>query len=156
MKRHPAFQDLSRDHYVALNRSLQVARAVDGHPSAWSFPEAFAAFRMLWERDGLQAHFREEEADLLPALRAGGATELADRMVREHDGLRARFAALAKDHPQHAADTARHLTAHARWEEEVVFPWLQEHLGEAALAELLRKSQAFRAANGLPVQPPRP
>ena len=156
MKRHPAFQDLSRDHYTALNRSLQLVRAVDGHPSARPYEQAKAQFADLWEHDGLRQHFLEEETDLVPVLRERGAGELAARMLREHESLRAGFAGLAQAAPADAAATARSLTAHARWEEEVVFEWLQDHLTPAALAELLARSQGFRRANGLPVTPPRP
>ena len=156
MKRHPAFQDLSRDHFTALNRSLQVVRAVEGHPNAWPYGEALAAFRALWTHGGLRQHFGEEEADLVPALRGHGGDGLADRMVEEHDELRGRFDALAAASPAEAAETARLLTRHARWEEDTVFEWLQQRLGEAELAQLLERSRSYRTANGLPVQAPRP
>ena len=156
MKRHPAFQDLSRDHYVALNRSLQLVRAVEGHPSAQPYEQAAYNFGCLWTHDGLPAHFGEEEADLVPVLRAG-APALADRMLREHGELRLAFEAIASQRAsrEQAAAAARLLTAHARWEEETVFEWLQASLPEARLAELLARSQAYRAANGLPVNPPK-
>jgi len=156
VKRHPAFQDLSRDHFTALNRSLQVMRAVERHPGAMmTYPQAFAAFKALWNRDGLRAHFLEEETDLVPVLRARGAGELADRMMREHGDLRARFEALDVAQDQAVAATAQGLTAHARWEEDVVFEWLQANLPEEELEALLRRSQGFRAAHGLPVHPPK-
>jgi hypothetical protein len=157
VKRHPAFQDLSRDHFTALNRSLQLVRAAEGHAGALlTYDQAFAAFRALWTRDGLPAHFLEEETDLVPVLRARGGGELAERMMREHADLRARFGALAPDGRQEAAAAAKALTAHARWEEDVVFQWLQETLAEPELQVLLETSRGFRAANGLPVNPPRP
>jgi hypothetical protein len=152
VKRHPAFQDLSRDHYIALNRSLQVIRADEGHAQAKPFDVAKVRFIDLWQHDGLRQHFLEEEADLIPVLRENGASGLADRMRREHDVLRAAFAGLPSATPGVAADSARLLTAHARWEENVVFEWLQDHLLPQALHELLARSQAFRQANGLPVE----
>jgi hypothetical protein len=156
VKRHPAFQDLSRDHYVALNRCLQATRAVEGHPAARPFDVARSQLADLWEHDGLQAHFAEEEADLVPVLRGEGGADLASRMVAEHADLRRRFASLAQAAPAEVQEAARLLTAHARWEEEVVFEWLQSHLPEAELPALLARSRSFRAANGLPVSPPRP
>lgn len=156
MKRHPAFQDLSRDHYVALNRCLQVVRAVEGHPSARPFDFALGEFRALWEEDGLRAHFLEEETDLVPVLNAHGGSALAERLMREHEDLRKGFAGLSAGAKQQALHTAKALTAHARWEEEHVFEWLQENLSEAELAALLQKSRSFRGANGLPVNPPKP
>lgn len=156
VKRHPAFQDLSRDHYIALNRSLQVVRAVEGHPAARPFEHAKAQFIDLWEHDGLQAHFAEEETDLVPVLRDRNAAALAQRMLDEHTSLRQRFAQLREATPEEAAVTARLLTAHARWEEDTVFEWLQDNLTAAELEGLLRSSQRFRGANGLPVNPPKP
>lgn len=155
MKRDPAFQDLSRDHYTALNRCLQVIRAVEGHPSAKPYGQAVFQFQDLWEHDGLQAHFLEEETDLVPVLRARGAGALADRLVADHERLRAGFRALPTASREQAAALARDLQAHARWEEEQAFGWLQDHLRPDELAALLRASQAFRQANGLPVNPPR-
>lgn len=156
VKRHPAFQDLSRDHYVALNRSLQVLRAVEGHVNARPFEHAKAQFIDLWVHDGLRQHFLEEETDLVPLLRAKGAEGLAERMLQEHEELRQAFSLLRAATPAQAAEAAKSLTAHARWEEETVFEWLQDHLSPQALQELLARSQAFREANGLPVHPPRP
>ena len=156
MKRHPALQDLSRDHFTALNRSLQLVRAVEGHPRARPYAEVVADFAALWVRDGLPAHFGEEEHDLLPLLRARGASDLAQRLVHEHGQLRAAFAAIVSNAagPQQAAQAARDLMAHARWEEDDVFPWLQQHVAEAELQELLANGQSFRRANGLPVGTP--
>lgn len=155
MKRHPAFQDLSRDHYVALNRSLQLRRAVEGHPGARPFAHALAQLCDLWDHDGLKAHFLEEETDLVPVLRTHGGGALAQRMLDEHGALRHRFGALAQATPSDAALVAGLLTAHVRWEEDVVFQWLQDHLPAAELEDLLTRSQAFRQANQLPVGEPR-
>ena len=154
MRRHPALQDLSRDHFVALNRCLQVVRAVDGHPRARPLEVARSQFADLWEHDGLPAHFAEEEADLLPILRARGAAALAQRMQDEHAALRQGFGRLAQSPAESAAATARLLTAHVRWEEDTVFEWLQDHLAEAELQELWTRSRSFRGASGLPLQPP--
>lgn len=156
MKRHPAFQDLSRDHYVALNRSLQLVRAVEGHPTAWPYSQALAAFEMLWARDGLPQHFDEEETDLVPVLReTEGGRVLAERMLAEHEQFRAAFEGLRQARPEEVARTARLLTAHARWEEETVFESLQRTLPEARLQELLARSLRFRGANGRPVTQPK-
>jgi hemerythrin-like domain-containing protein len=156
VKRHPAFQDLSRDHYLVLNRALQVVRAVEGHPSARPYELAVFQLQDLWEHDGLKAHFAEEEADLVPALQARGAGAAAEQMLAEHAALRAGLEALGGATRDQAAATARSLMAHARWEEEAVFGWLQEHLSDGELADRLARSRHFRAANGLPVGEPRP
>lgn len=156
MKRHPAFQDLSRDHYVALNRSLQVIRAVEGHARAQPYGQAAYNFAALWTDDGLAAHFGEEEQDLVPLLRAGKA-DLAERLLREHGHLRGEFDAIGAKRatPERTAQAARSLMAHARWEEDVVFEWLQDNLTDAQLEDLAARSRSYRGANGLPVGTPR-
>jgi hypothetical protein len=156
VKRHPAFQDLSRDHYVALNRALQVVRAAEGHPRARPLEHAVAQLQDLWEHDGLRAHFAEEETDLVPVLRQKGEAGLAQRLLDEHAALRAGFGALGGATPDAAAATARGLMAHVRWEVETVFEWLQDRLAAAELEELLLRSQGFRRQNGLPVNEPKP
>lgn len=156
MKRHPAFQDLSRDHFVALNRALQVVRAAEGHPRARPLEHAVFQLRDLWEHDGLRQHFAEEETDLVPVLRQKGEMGLAQRLLDEHAALRAGFEALGGATADAAAATARGLMAHARWEEDTVFEWLQDHLTAPELEDLLRRSQGFRRQNGLPVGEPRP
>src|SRR5688572_12644631 len=154
MKRHPAFQDLSRDHSVVLNRVLQVVRSVEGHPMAKPLGESLPAFVRLWTHDGLPGHFAQEETDLLPVLRSK-APDLADRLLREHEAARGGFEGLLKAaEPQEAARLAAAVRAHIRWEEEAVFGWLQANLPEAELRRLLAKSQLFRAKNRLPAACP--
>lgn len=150
MQRDLAFQDLSRDHLVALLRALHVERALAGHPRAPSYDEAFDAFRRLWTHDGLDAHFLEEDTDLLPILQ-GGEPALAARLMDEHAALRRGFAALRREDPAATRGTADLLRRHARWEEDVVFPWLESHLSTAELARLRQESAAFRRSHGLPV-----
>lgn len=152
MKRHPAFQDLSRDHLVANTRALHLIRAVQGHPRAPPFEQAIYNFEGLWTHEGLSIHFSEEETDLLPILKARHA-DLAERLLREHGVLRAGFEAVVRKAADREAakQTAQTLMAHARWEEEVVFEWLQSNLTETELKELLAKSKSFRTAQGMPI-----
>lgn len=152
MKRHPAFQDLSRDHLVANTRALHVIRAVEGHPMAPAFEQAIYNFEGLWTHEGLSTHFTEEETDLLPVLRKRHPA-LAERLQQEHDLLRAGFAAVVNKTADRnsAAQTARTLMAHARWEDDVVFEWLQNNLSESELQALLAMSKSFRTAQGMPL-----
>ena len=117
-----------------------------------AFEQAIYNFEGLWTHEGLSIHFGEEEADLLPILRARHP-ELAERLLREHNLLRTGFDAVVRKTAdrQAAAQTARTLMAHARWEEEVVFEWLQDNLSEDDLQALLAQSKAFRIAEGMPV-----
>jgi hypothetical protein len=66
MKRHPALQQLSRDHRRSLVAAQRLKRAGDSDAK-----EARARFLEYWDADG-NAHFREEEAErLAPSLSDG-------------------------------------------------------------------------------------
>ncbi len=158
MKRHPAFQDLSRDHFTALLACLNVRRATEGHPSAPTPEAAIAQFGQLW-RNELTHHFDEEDANIQPVLAAKKAhTQLATLRL-DHKEIRAAMEALhAKDPAPTWAVAAERLRAHIRWEEDVLFPWMQDHLTDEELERMLAASIAFRTKVRGPdsVKPPRP
>jgi hemerythrin-like domain-containing protein len=117
MKRHPRLQGLSREHHHVL---VLARRAMRGYLSPTDARRAFY--------DELALHFAVEEEQLLPALRASGAAgiELAERMQREHDAIRAAIAA------EDVATFGRLLHEHVRFEERELFPAFEAQLGDAA------------------------
>lgn len=147
MKRHPALQDLSRDHFTALLRANHVRRALQDDPAVPSREEAQKALMDLWWNE-LDLHFQEEEVDLLPHLQQSddpAAEALRARLESDHQALREGFQALeAGADDARWDDVAAHLIRHARWEEEGLFEWLQEALDEAALQRLWEASRRFR------------
>ncbi|MGB1586844.1 MAG: hemerythrin domain-containing protein [Thermoplasmatota archaeon] len=144
MKRHPAFQDLSRDHFTALLACLHVQRAVDGHESAPPYEDAVARLHTLWKTE-LVHHFDEEDQDLAPALERPGGDPFARRLASDHRNLRATFGALNPDSdPKDWNAAADALRVHVRWEEDELFEWMQDTLSEAELDALLEESIAFR------------
>lgn len=124
---------------------MHLARADE--PMMPSYAEAKQAMLALWD-DELILHFDEEEALLLPIL----SPKLAARLRQEHADLRAEFSALAGATKANVVAAAANLRQHVRWEEDEMFPWLQDHLDEENLATLWVASQKFRAENGRPVQ----
>src|SRR4051794_11976580 len=62
MKRHPALQQLSRDHQDALAVALELTRATEA-----TARDARARFLDYWRAEGRE-HFRQEEQVLLPAF----------------------------------------------------------------------------------------
>ncbi len=124
MKRHPALQDLSREHYDALKLARDGKLAANaGEPAV----TAFAAYVARKFEQELEAHFREEEGELLPFLNAVGENELVWRTLAEHAELRALAAKL--QHPD-AATLLRFselLAAHVRFEERTLFETAQAH-----------------------------
>lgn len=155
MKRHPALQDLSRDHFTALLRATHVRRAAQGDENVPSFEQARAAFTALWEEE-LALHFDEEDTTLRPLLKA--APELLERLDADHADLRTKLdSPPGNEDEREWSRIAEHLIRHARWEEEHMFPWIQDHLDEEGLQRLWETSKAFRLAARGPqsIGPPR-
>ena len=105
MKRDPRLQPLSREHHHAL---VLARRAMRGGLTPG---EARSTFYEM-----LALHFATEEKDLVPVLRAAGRSDLADRMLYEHEKIRT---ALAREH---IATFGRLLAEHVRFEERELFP----------------------------------
>ena len=145
MKRCDELRDLSEDHHHGLVLAQRSKRASGDVEAAWRD----AAARHEAE---LEPHFRAEEAALLPALRAAGEADLADRIAEEHAGLRAHFApGAARDAGSLQAFGAL-LEAHIRFEERVVFQRAQELLPEVPLASIraARDAASVRRIGCLP------
>lgn len=107
MKRHPALEPFSRDHNVGLT----IARAL-----AHGQPESAEEFVRLWDQE-LCDHFDQEESLL------GGLldSEKLDRLTSEHREIRMLKDALPPSGPR----LGEALTAHIRWEERELFPWIE-------------------------------
>lgn len=146
MKRHAAFQNLSRDHFTGLLACLHIERAAEGQQGAKETEEAVNTMYELWHHD-LRHHFDEEDANLVPILKAKGATEIIARLHSDHTEIRATMENL--DETNELADwvaMSENLRKHIRWEEGVLFPWLQEHLEDAELEGMLAASVEYRTA----------
>lgn len=153
MRRHPALQDLSRDHFTALNQVVRVRRVLDQDRSAEPVDEVRAGF-LAFVRGGLMDHFEEEEVDLVPPLERLGAERVLERFRSDHARLREGVAGLSSSSPaQDLWAVAEALRVHIRWEEEVMFGSIQAALSEAGLDALWRASRTFRAEHGMPVGP---
>ncbi|QDU86609.1 hypothetical protein Pla163_37600 [Planctomycetes bacterium Pla163] len=131
MKRCAELRDLSEDHHhglVLARRCRRAAAIGDQNVVATAWADA----RLRFERE-LAPHFAAEEAALLPALRAVGASDVADRIASEHAALRASMAPGA-DRGAGALDAfGTLLHDHIRFEERVVFERAQDVLDLDAL-----------------------
>lgn len=147
MKRHPALQDLSRDHQLLLLQCRQIRWLEEGDPRARSFEETRLDFLAYWDADG-RVHIDEEETVLLPRLRGYG--ELldahADAMAAEHAGFLGAAAEVRADpaDAQRLHALGRLLEKHVRFEERVVFEAVQAVLDAVALDALWAASIGFR------------
>lgn len=152
MKRHPALQDLSREHYEAL----KLAR--DGKSAALAGDAAtvaaFAAHVVRRFAQELEPHFREEETDLLPFLADAGESELVRRTLAEHAELRALAAALRQPDAATLQRFSELLAAHVRFEERTLFETAQAHGFGAALSAAPAPSRAAAAPRAAPALHP--
>ena len=146
MRRHPAFRDLSRDHFVALNHVVKARRVVDEDRLAEPLADVWRGFLRLWRE--LEPHFDEEEENLRTVIHERRPA-MAVRLDDEHGRLRAAFAAMAaRDEPDVGLlwNTAQALRVHIRWEEEQLFEALQEALSSDELEQLAARSRQWRLA----------
>jgi len=126
MKRHATLQQLSREHH----RALVLAKRIERLDAAGSQQEVLASVTSIFQRE-LEPHFRAEETDLLPRLRAAGETDLVLRTLEEHQHLRTLAARIAAGAVDDLKPFGLALHAHVRFEERELFPAAEA----AALAE---------------------
>jgi len=130
----------SQDH-ERLERQFQsiVAEASCGDPIA-----LHAAWR-VFEKE-LLAHFDDEEIQILPAFALQEPIK-ARALLDDHQRIRVGLTKLGVDLDLHClraervADFIAALRAHARREDELLYPWAAHRLGEAA-RERVRKDLA--------------
>ena len=107
MRRDPRLVPLSREHHAPLRLGRQLIAGKGRDALRGMLP-------------ALQAHFAEEERSLLPLLRAGGQTLLAERLLAEHRAFGPLFADALEGTRE--AETGRALVDHVRFEERELFP----------------------------------
>src|SRR5688500_9845863 len=160
MKRHQALRDLSSDHHQGLVQARRMIQAAGGEsPASQTQPAASgedleagraghlaqAAREILtfWA-EHTEPHFREEEEVLLPAFAVYGNTSEKPivRMLADHVAIRHMVSELRSQVEQNQANRktmrtiGEMLRAHIRHEEDVVFPLIEEAMGEEGLREL--------------------
>jgi iron-sulfur cluster repair protein YtfE (RIC family) len=144
MKRHPALEELSRDHHQALYRAMRMKRATETDRD-----EVREGVLAYWSDHGAR-HFRIEEEILLPAFatKADPGSDAVVRVLVDHVWIRERIERLADDALDLGGlhELGGRLEQHVRHEERVLFPLLEEALEPAALAALARRIAAAEAS----------
>jgi hemerythrin-like domain-containing protein len=155
VKRHPALQNLSRDHHLLLLQTRQIRWYVAGNPRAPSFDVILADFLHTWERTA-RPHLLREEAVLLPfyaRFPSAAQRQHERRVLEEHQWLRARVATLQQaeaNHQELVAEIGALLHDHIRFEERIVFQSMQALLPEPAMQDLHAQLKAFHADQTTP------
>lgn len=146
MKRHPALQDLSRDHFHVLFRCQRFRRALEDGAEVRPLIQEFLAF---FDSD-MSPHFDEEDELVIPlAKTVADLADVGEQTLVEHKQLRAWIADLGV--PRTEADARKRLaelepkiTAHVHMEEAELFEGVQAKVEEGRLNELAKASIAFR------------
>lgn len=137
MKRHPALQDLSRDHHPTLLHARRL-RGEDPRVDAATARRRF----LLFHHAVVRFHFEEEDLALTPFIRDDAQRR---RLASEHADLRGRVARLATSDDAFQRDLGERLRAHIRWEEDVLFEQMQKDLAPNEWAKLADLATVFRA-----------
>lgn len=149
-KRHPALQELSRDHQRFLIEARNIRWLMDGNPNAMSVMEVLTSFIEFWEQFG-EMHLVEEEQILLPFYLAhdpGTAPDIR-RILHDHEWLREQVIQLRITANESAIKSllnpiGDHITSHIRFEERIFFQTIQGSLLPQELTELAEQFQSFR------------
>lgn len=158
MKRHPALQDLSRDHHLVLIQCQRIRRA---HPQGAPPVEilGLAGNLLRFYESDMAAHFQEEDDFVVPvAEEAGdlGLSRVAKAVHADHAWFRACLAELSRSAEDAEAagrilgEIEARLVRHVRLEEEELFEGVQRAVPEARLEAMWRDSYAFRSAHRAP------
>jgi iron-sulfur cluster repair protein YtfE (RIC family) len=136
-----ALRDLSRDHFFALVVSRNVVKAIE------SGKDAYDAGRHLlnyWASE-FALHEREEDEVLWPMVKPA---HLVQRARAEHERLDADRQAFAADGRSWSGDRvaawATALRDHVRFEEDVLFPAIQESWSQGDARAFQEASKSFR------------
>jgi hemerythrin-like domain-containing protein len=136
VKRSPALAALSRDHHEALVVARRLRSATPETADT-----ALAGFDEYFGRRG-ERHFELEERVLLPVLEAlTDGARFAWRIRDEHRWVRLLHAHARKlDHRvERVSRLGDVLHDHVRFEERIVFPFLEEALSRQQLEALARR-----------------
>ena len=143
MKRTPELRTLSEDHHHGLVQARRLRKAAEAD-EADSAEAAVKGFLDFWQKE-TALHFRKEEEVLLPIMaRYGGdlSREPLVEMIQDHAHIRGLVMQLSDEaiggnvRQETLHEIGKHLQAHIRLEERVVFPFVEESLSETALTEL--------------------
>lgn len=154
MTRHPALQDLSRDHLHALVQARSIRRAIDLDPAELDPVAVLRDLLVFWDDDAA-LHFREEEEVLLPIVARHtppSTDEALRRMLDDHAWFRDTIVLLRRGfeagevHADLLGAFGRRLSDHVHLEERVIFDAMQERLTDRDLGDLAERSLAFRRA----------
>ena len=130
MKRHASIIPLSKDHHFGLLCCWKVRQGVKLNVD----PARIGQYVHHFWQDHLQDHFREEETILFNALENDPQ---CNKAVEQHRELTAAVQSLPSGiSTDNLLQFAALLDEHIRFEERVLFPFLEQKLSEEQLAAI--------------------
>lgn len=150
LKRHPALQDLSRDHHLFLLEARHVRWFLEADERAMSLEEVIESLLRFWDEVGA-LHLREEEEIVYPAYLAQAPLRQRDidALYTDHNWLRDKIQELAalprfENSKPVLRSLSEYVVNHVRHEERVIYEAIQDTLDEAQMKAIAEKSLAFR------------
>ena len=129
MKRNEHIVPLSRDHHFGLLCGWKIT---EGLKRKVPYGRIKNYIQFFWQHH-LKEHFEQEEAILFP----GGTDELVQKALKEHEAIRQLTDKIGhSDDVTLLAEYAELLKDHIRYEERVLFPYLEEHLSQEELLQI--------------------
>jgi hemerythrin-like domain-containing protein len=153
LKRDPALVPLSRDHHFALMQALFLRRAAEAPLHTGRGAVTVAEAYLAYYHEELCGHIADEEEALIP-LTSHVAPEQAQRLLTEHEDLRALTALLRQaladglDPRPAMQDLGERLHDHVRFEERIFFEVIQDRLTAKDLEAVGRSILEHREARG--------
>lgn len=148
-RRHESLLPLTHDHHHVLRQARRLRLAADGDPRTRT--DAAQEFLRFFRAESL-LHFREEEEIILPLVadRDDAPTAAIDRLLREHVDIHNLVEALdgqataGDPHPETMTDLAQLLRSHVRFEEDELFPLIEDLASDELLNVSLSERQRPR------------
>jgi len=156
LKRHPALQDLSRDHQQFLLEARHVRWYLEDDERALPLEDIIESLLAFWKKVG-EWHIREEEEIVYPAYLAKAPLKQRDidALYTDHNWLREKFQDLSamprfENTKPILRSLSEYIVNHVRHEERVIYEAIQDALDETQLDTIAEKSRSFRKENREP------
>ncbi|MBN8880630.1 MAG: hemerythrin domain-containing protein [Sphingobacteriales bacterium] len=136
MRRHESIVALSRDHHFGLLFCWKIRQGIKKQVPA----ERIKPYVQYFWNNHLQQHFKEEETLLFTALQ----DNLVTQAISEHEQIKKLVEAITSTgsfQPDQFRSLADALDKHIRFEERILFPYIEETLSAEKLTQLGERLQ---------------
>lgn len=132
IKRNPAIINFSREHHFGLLLCWKIRQGI----KKGTEPARIAAYTSFFFENDLKKHFADEERLLFPALLPDHPFRI--RAEADHRVIRERMHIVERGKVDAAflSSLADYLENHIRFEERIMFNFIQQQLGEEKLAAI--------------------